>query len=351
MNQTEIRKDDHIKIALDEDISSKHNYWDYIKLIHNALPELNKDEINYKTNIFGKKIDAPIIIAGMTGGYKKAEKINKNLAAAAENFKIGMGVGSQRAAIEKKELKKTYSVVKEHDIPLIFSNIGVSQIVEWGTKKTLDYANEMIDMIDADVFTICLNYLQEIVQLEGDSDAKGALDVIAYLADNLDKPVIVKESGAGISFEVAKKLVETNISGIDVGGLSGTSFSAIEYYRSKKMKDKIHERGGKTFWNWGIPTPTSIIEVNDATEHKLPIIGTGGIRNGLDAGKAIVLGADAVGVAHTLLKPAFEGIDETMFEIEAIIKELRATMFLTGSKNLNELKNVDWTVTGDKLWM
>jgi isopentenyl-diphosphate delta-isomerase len=262
-----------------------------------------------------------------------------------------MGVGSQRAAIEKKELEKTYSVIKEHDIPLVFSNIGVSQIVEWGAEKTLDYANEMIEMIDADVFTICLNFLQEIVQSEGDSDAKGAIEVISYLTDNLDTPVIAKESGAGISYDVAKKLLKVNISGIDVGGLSGTSFSAIEYYRSKKMKDKIHERGGKTFWNWGIPTPTSIIEVVDATENKIPVIATGGIRNGLDTGKAIVLGADTVGIANNLLKPAVQGSKETMFEIEAIIKELRATMFLTGSKTIDDLKNVDWAVTGDKLWM
>ncbi len=351
MNQTESRKDDHIKIALDENVKSKYNYWDYIKLVHNALPELNKNEINYKTTLLGKKISAPIIIAGMTGGHKKAEKINKNLAIAAEKYQIGMGVGSQRAALEKKELVSTYSVVKEYDVPLIFSNIGISQIVEWGAKKTLEHAEEIIDMINADVFTICLNYLQEVVQSEGDSDGKGAIEIISYLSENLDTPVMVKESGAGISYDVAKKLTDTKVSAIDVGGLSGTSFSAIECYRSKKQKDDLHARGGETFWNWGIPTPTSIIETIDATENKIPIISTGGIRNGLDAAKSIVLGAEASGIARSILGPATKGKKETMFEVEAIIKELRATMFLTGSKNLSDLKDVDWTVVGDKLWM
>ncbi len=351
MNQTESRKDEHIKISLENDISSDINYWDYIKIVHNALPELNKDEIDYTTTLFEKKLDAPIIIASMTGGYKKAEKINKNLAIAAEKYQIGMGIGSQRAAIEKKDLKKTYSVVKDYDIPLRFANIGVSQIVEWGFDKSYQNALEMIDMIDADVFAVCLNFLQEIIQSEGDSNAKGAFKIVKKLAEKLDKPVIIKESGAGISYELAEKFVKTKISGIDVGGLGGTSFAAIEHHRAKLKDDTLHARGGNTFWNWGIPTPTSIIESGDATDWNIPIIGTGGIRNGLDAAKAIMLGADAAGIANTLLKPAIIGKKETLFEIDAIIKELRAAMFLTGSKNINELRNVEWTVIGDQLWI
>ena len=351
MNQTEIRKDEHIRISLENDVSSDYNYWDDIKIIHNALPELNKDEIDYKHKIFKKEIGAPLIIAGMTGGYNKAEKINENLAIAAEKFQIGMGVGSQRAAIEKKDLKKTYSVIKNYDIPLRIANIGVSQIVEWGKDKTLDYAKEMIEMIDAHVFAICLNFLQEVIQAEGETNAKGAIEIISHLSSELDVPVIVKESGAGISYELAERLSKTNISGIDVGGLGGTSFSAIEHYRAKKIKDELHARGGKTFWNWGIPTPTSVVEVCDATEGKIEIIATGGIRNGLDAAKAIIIGADAAGIARRILKPATEGKKETISELEAIIKEIRAVMFLTGSKNTSELKNANWTVIGDRLWM
>ena len=203
-----------------------------------------------------------------------------------------MGVGSQRAALEAPELVDTYAVVKDYDIPLRFANIGASQIVLWGHKKTLENAQKMVDMIDADVFVVCLNFLQEVFQPEGEAHAKGCFDAIKNLAEDLDVPVVVKESGAGISFDVAKRLSTTKIAGIDVGGAGGTSFAAIEHFRSKMVNDDLHARGGQTFWDWGIPTPTSILEVGKATDWKLPIIATGGIRNGLDAAKAIVLGAN-----------------------------------------------------------
>ncbi|MCK4902411.1 MAG: alpha-hydroxy-acid oxidizing protein, partial [Thermoplasmatales archaeon] len=149
MSKIVSRKDEHVKISLEKNVAAVHNFWDDVKLIHNALPEINKDEIDFSTKLFGKKIGAPLIIAGMTGGYEKAKKINENLAVAAEKYQIGMGVGSQRAAIEKPELKETYSIVKDYDIPLRFANIGASQIVLWGHKKTLENAQKMIDMIDA----------------------------------------------------------------------------------------------------------------------------------------------------------------------------------------------------------
>ncbi|UCH71510.1 MAG: type 2 isopentenyl-diphosphate Delta-isomerase, partial [Thermoplasmatales archaeon] len=228
MNQTEIRKDEHIKISLDEKITAHHNYWDDIKLVHNALPEINEDKIDLSTKLFGKKIDAPIVISGMTGGYLKAKKINENLASAAEKYQIGMGVGSQRAALENSDLKDTYGIVKNYDIPLRFANIGASQIVLWGHKKTLANAYKMIDMIDAHVFIVCLNFLQEVTQPEGEAHAEGCFNSIKNLAEDLDVPLIIKESGAGISYDVAKKLSKTKIAGIDIGGAGGTSFSAIE---------------------------------------------------------------------------------------------------------------------------
>lgn len=351
MEKIENRKYEHVKIAIEKDVSAEHNYWDDIILIHDALPEINKDEIDLSTTLFGKKLGAPIIIASMTGGYKEAKRINENLAIAAEKYKVGMGVGSQRAAIEKPELEETYSVIKNYDIPLKFANIGASQIVSWGPKKTLENANKMIDMIDADVFIVCLNFLQEAVMPEGEANAKGVLDAIEKLVDDLDKPVIVKESGAGISYDVAIRLAEIGVAGFDVGGLGGTSFSAIEHYRSDIINDELHKRGGKTFWNWGIPTPTSVIEVGDATNWKLPIIATGGIRNGLDVAKAIVIGADCAGIARTLLKPAVRDKEAVIWELGAIIKELRAAMFLTGCSNIQSMEDVDWVVVGDKLWI
>jgi isopentenyl-diphosphate delta-isomerase len=351
MNKTESRKDEHVKVALQKDVSADHNYWDDIILVHNALPELRKKDIKLSTELFGKKLRAPLIIASMTGGYSKAKKINENLAAAAEKFQIGMGVGSQRAGLEQAKLKDTYNIIKKYDIPLKFANIGASQIVLWGPKKTLENAQKMIDMIDADAFIICLNFLQEVVMSEGESNSKGVFNAIKKLSKELDVPVIVKESGAGISYDVAERLIKTKIAGIDVGGLGGTSFAAIEHYRAKMGDDPLHERGGKTFWNWGVPTPTSILEVGNAIKWELPIIATGGIRNGLDAAKALALGADAVGIARTLLEPATKGKKETIFEVDVIIKEMRAAMYLLGIKEVSKMPEVDWVVVGDKLWI
>ena len=346
MSQTESRKDDHVRISLEKDVASTYNYWDDIRLIHNALPEINKDEIDLSIELFKKRLNAPLIISAMTGGYIKAKKINENLAIAAEEFKIGMGVGSQRAALENPKLIDTYSIIKEYDIPLRFANIGASQIVLWGHKKTLENAQKMIDMIDADVFIVCLNFLQEVAQPEGEAHAKGCFEAIKKLADDLDYPVVIKESGAGISYEVAEMLSKTKIAGIDVGGAGGTSFSAIEHFRAKEINDKLHERGAKTFWDWGIPTPTSILEVGEATKWKLPIIATGGIRNGLDVARAIALGANCAGAAHALLNPAIKGSNHTIFEIDAIIKELRAAMFLVGADKVSKMKNI-----GVDLWI
>jgi len=346
MNQIENRKDQHVRISLEKNVSSHRNYWDDIKLIHNALPEINKDEIDLSIKLFEKKLDVPLIISAMTGGYTKAKKINENLAAAAEKYQIGMGVGSQRAALEKVSLKNTYSVIKDYDIPLRFTNIGASQLVLWGHKKTLENARKMIDMIDAHVFVVCLNFLQEIVQPEGEANAKGCYNAIKKLAEELDIPLVIKESGAGISFDVAKRLSKIKIAGIDVGGSGGTSFSAIEYYRAKLINDEINARSAKTFWNWGIPTPTSILEVGEATNWKIPIIATGGIRNGLDIAKALALGAKCAGIAHAILKPATKDKKSTISEIDSIIKELYVAMFLVGVDKVSKMKDI-----GVDLWI
>ena len=346
MNQIENRKDEHVRISLEKDVSSHHNYWDQIKLIHNALPEINKEEIDISTKLFNKKLGAPLIISAMTGGYTKAKKINENLAIAAEKYQIGMGVGSQRAALEKTSLRDTYAIVKNYDIPIRFANIGASQLVLWGNKKTLENAKKMIDMIDAHVFVVCLNFLQEIVQPEGEANAKGCYNAIKKLAEDLDIPLVVKESGAGISYEVAERLSKIKIAGIDVGGAGGTSFSAIEYYRAKLISDELNARSAKTFWNWGVPTPTSILEVGKATNWKIPIIATGGIRNGLDVAKALALGAKSAGIAHALLKPATKDKKSTISEIDSIIKEIYVAMFLVGVDNVPKMKDI-----GVDLWI
>ncbi len=341
MNQTEERKREHVQISLKENVSAHHNFWDDVHLIHNALPEINENEIDLSIQLFGKKLQLPLIISGMTGGYSEGKKINEHLAAVAATFQIGMGVGSQRAALENQKLAETYSVIRGYDIPLKIANIGASQMVLWDKKQILENVEKIVEMIDADVLAICLNFLQESIQPEGETRAKGCLATIDMLSREFGRPIIIKESGAGISRKVANQLKKTKICGIDVGGAGGTSFSAVEYYRAKIKSDAHNIRAGKTFWDWGIPTPTCILEVGKATNWELPIIATGGIRHGLDVAKALILGADAAGMAHALLKPSLKDKKSTELELEIIARELRICMFLVGADSVEKLSTAE----------
>jgi isopentenyl-diphosphate delta-isomerase len=347
MSQTEERKREHVQISLKENVAAHHNYWDDVTLFHNALPEINENDINLSTHLFNKNLAAPLIISGMTGGYAEGRKINEHLASAAAKFQIGMGVGSQRAALENQKLEETYSVIKDYDIPLKIANIGASQMALWDKKTIFENAEKIVTMIDADVLAVCLNFLQEAVQPEGEAHAKGCLATIEMLSQEFGRPILIKESGGGISGKVANLLKKTKIAGIDVGGSSGTSFSAVEYYRAK-LKGDIHSmRVGQTFWDWGIPTPTCILEVGKTTNWELPIIATGGIRHGLDVAKALVLGANAAGIAHTLLKPALKDNKTTQLELEVIIRELRTAMFLVGADSVEKLSDTEVKLNHD----
>ncbi len=341
MSQTEERKREHVQISLKENVSAHYNYWDDVHLIHNALPEINENEIDLSTQLFGKKLSAPLIISGMTGGYPEGKKINEHLAAVASSHQVGMGVGSQRAALENQKLAETYSVIKNYDIPLKIANIGASQMALWDKKQLLENVEKIVDMIDADVLAVCLNFLQEAIQPEGEARAKGCFTSLEMLSREFGRPIIVKESGAGISGKVAAQLRKTKICGIDVGGAGGTSFSAVEYYRAKIKGDTYNMRAGKTFWDWGIPTPASILEVGKATNWELPIIATGGIRHGLDIAKALVLGANAAGIAHALLKPALKDKKSLELELDVTLRELRIAMFLVGADTVEKLSTVE----------
>lgn len=296
-------------------------------------------DISLETEVFGRKLSAPLIIAGMTGGYPFAEKINERLGRVAEEFGIGMGVGSQRAAIEKTDLSSTYSVIKDMDIPLKIANIGAPQLIEQETGRVFgpDEVKKAVEMIDADVLAIHLNYLQEVVQPEGETGAKGLLSAIKRIAS--DTPTIAKETGAGISREDALKLKKAGVIGIDAGGMSGTSFSAVEMYRAK---DYIHRRMGETLKDWGIPTPASVYHTHDIIQ----VMATGGLRTGLDVAKAVVIGASAGGMAVSLLEPAMKGEDQLRTAVKAAIEELEAVMLLTGSSDIRELKEREAIVHG-----
>jgi len=333
-SRTEQRKAEHVGIILNENVSAGYNYWNDVHLVHKALPEVDLSDVDVSCELFGRRLRAPLVISSMTGGFASAREINENLAKAAAQVGVAMGVGSQRAALEKPELADTYAVVRDHDVPLRFANLGAPQFVaqEGGRAYGLAEARRAMAMIDAHVLLVHMNFLQEVVQPEGDLRGRGCLAAISRLAAKL--PVVAKETGAGISREVALALKKAGVRGIDVGGLGGTSFSAVEYYRAKKESATLKERLGATFWNWGIPTPASVI----LADVGLPIIATGGVRSGLDVARGIALGASAAGIAKPMLEAARAGPDAVVKELEAVIAELKATMFLTGSTSLAELR-------------
>ncbi len=342
------RKGDHVEIVANEDLSQNYVYWDDIKLVHNPLPEVDLEEIDTSTTLFGRSLRAPLIISAMTGGYGKAEEINRNLASVAEDLGIGMGVGSQRAALENPEVARTYSVIKEFDIPLRIGNLGVPQLIKQGLTAALEIeeGKAAMEMVDAHMLAVHLNYLQEIVQPEGDTKSKGGLKALEKFASAL--PVIAKETGAGVPRETALKLKKAKVRGIDVGGLGGTSFSAVEYYRAKSAGDSSRANIGRTFWDWGIPTPVAVVVANVG----LPVIATGGLRSGLDVARAITIGASTAGMAGRLLPAALEGKDALARELNTIIDELKAAMFLVGAKDLKELAASRAILTGrSKDWL
>src|SRR2546425_3044378 len=233
-SKTEQRKAEHVNIILNENVSAEYNYWNDIRLVHNALPEIDLDDIDLGVKFFGKRLQAPLIISSMTGGFGMGKEINSNLAKAAAEVGVAMGVGSQRAALEKPDLVPTYAVVKDHGVPLIFANLGAPQLVPQEGKRAygLADAKRAIDMIDADALIVHLNFLQEVVQPEGDRRGERCLAAVKTLASRV--PGLAQEEGAGISRDVAQKLKASGAKAIDVGGLGGTPFSAVEHYPAGK---------------------------------------------------------------------------------------------------------------------
>ena len=329
------RKSDHVEICLRDDILNSTNLWDDVQLIHCALPEVDLDAVDTSTELLGVPIGAPLVISSMTGGHGHGTIINDNLAAAAAELRIPMGVGSQRPALEHPEYAETFTPIKDHDVPLVIANIGAPQLIvqREGRAVKADEIRGLMDLIDADILAVHLNFLQEVAQPEGDTKAAGVLEAIAELAEDI--PIIAKETGAGISHTVAMELLEAGVKAIDVGGAGGTSFAAVEAVRSQDRKMDQLAKLGWTFKDWGIPTPVSVIECSAVG---LPVIATGGIRHGLDVARALVLGSTAAGLARTVLAPAIEGRAETTAALNDVVRELKATMFLVGAGNVPDLQ-------------
>ncbi len=331
--QTKTRKIEHIEIVLKENVDPGYStLLDQVFLEHNSSPNLSIDDIDLSIMFLGKRISAPIMIAGMTGGHPETTRINEALAEIAEELNIAMGVGSQRAALEDPNLKYTFTIVREKapSIPII-ANIGGAQLVKgYGIKE----ARNAISMIKADALAVHLNPAQEVFQPEGDKDFRGLVKLVEELVDNLEVPVIIKETGAGLSGNIAKMFAEIGVEYFDVSGLGGTSWIMVEKYRAR---GHVLSRIADTYREWGIPTAISVIDViyNVPTAY---IIASGGIRNGLEAAKALALGANVVALAAPVLRKLLnDGKNAAKEYLRQLIEEIRIAMFLTGAKRPEEL--------------
>ncbi len=330
---------EHIEICLRKNVQFlKSAGFEDVEFVHCAIPDINFDEVTLEINLFGKRLKAPIIIAAMTGGTRKGGEINAFLASLAEEFEIGIGVGSQRAAIEDASMRETFSVVrKKAPTTLKIANIGAPQLVKGYGVKELE---EIVSMVEADILAVHLNSLQEAIQPEGETTFRGVLNRLKQITEAIDVPVMVKETGCGVALEEAILLEEAGVKAIDVGGAGGTSWSAVEHFR-RRSKDQL----GKTFWDWGIPTVASTVEVASATS--LKVVATGGVRSGVHVAKAIAVGANAAGIAHPFLEPAYRGDYQKGRSLtEKLVRELKVTMFLTGSRNVDDLKRTRVIITG-----
>ncbi|APX97627.1 type 2 isopentenyl-diphosphate Delta-isomerase [Natronorubrum daqingense] len=342
MPETSDRKDDHIRIIEEEDVETTGAGFADIDLVHEALPEIHRDEIDTATTLFGHELSAPIVIESMTGGHPNTTKLNRALAEAAQETNVAMGVGSQRAGLELEDeaLLESYTVVRDvAPDAFLYGNVGAAQLLEYD----VDDVERAVEMIDADAMAIHLNFLQEAVQPEGDIDARGCLEAIERVTESLSVPVVVKETGNGIARETARRLADAGVDAIDVAGQGGTTWSGIESYRAAAVGASRQEHVGQLFRAWGVPTAVSTREA--ASVHDC-VIASGGVRSGLDIAKAIALGARAGGLAKPFLSPAAQGTDAVVDLIETLSLELRTAMFVTGSASVSDLQSAEYVVTG-----
>ncbi len=334
LTKTQQRKKEHLELCLDAtSVTGRFGTGlDRYSFVHNALPELDIDEIDVSTNFLGKQLQAPILISSMTGGFDLARRVNRNLAAAAQRLGLAMGVGSQRVAIEEPAVADSFEVRDVAPDILLLSNLGAVQL-NYG--YTVDHCRRAVGMIGADGLILHLNVLQEAVQPEGNRNFKSLGEKIAAVCRQLEVPVVVKEVGSGISAEVAVRLKEAGVKAIDVAGRGGTSWYAVEVQRAAKQGKPAET----TFADWGIPTEEALIAVRQAVPD-LQIIASGGIRTGLDIAKSIALGADMGAFGQPLLAAALESPEKVVEFIAGIIHEIKITMLCVGAKNLDALKKI-----------
>ena len=343
VSQIEKRKVDHIKICVEKDVAFKEKttLLECVELDYKTLPEISLNDVDLETEFLGKKFSFPLMVSAITGGAELSKKINQDIAKACQELGIGMGVGSMRAMMESPSLANTYYVRDVAPDIFLAGNIGAAQLKEYSP----ELMNKTLESIGADALAIHLNAAQEAVQPEGDVDFIGVMDKISEYVDEISVPVYVKEVGHGISFGVAKALKDTGVKAIDVQGAGGTSWTMVDALRHKNSF-------GKTFREFGIPTAVSLIETKNALLGERQLVASGGIRNGFDGTKSIVMGADLVGVAMPVLKAqqkSYKALQDYLYNFTV---EMSITSFLLGCKNVSELHKEEYVVLGKlKEWL
>lgn len=335
VTQTSTRKADHIRINLDQDVRSGLSAgFENYHFIHQALPELNLKDVDPSIRVFNRDLDAPVLISSMTGGTEHAGQINRILAQAAQETRIAMGLGSQRAAIENPALQSTFQVRKYAPDVLLFANLGAVQL-NYG--YSINECQLAVDMIEADALIMHLNALQEAVQPEGDGNFSGLLIKIEAVCKAITVPVIVKEVGWGISEQAARQLASAGVSAIDVAGAGGTSWSQVEMHRAE---DPYQARLAAAFIDWGIPTTQSLENVRSAAPG-MTTFASGGVRDGIDIAKCVAMGASLGGLAGPFLKAANDSLQATIASIQLIQKQIRVAMFASGAADITSLKKIE----------
>ena len=327
------RKADHIRINLEEDVrSGLTTGLERFRFIHQALPELDLEAVDPGVALFGRRLQAPLLISSMTGGTEQAGTINRTLAEAAQACGIAMGVGSQRAALEQPELAGSFQVRSLAPDILLLANLGAVQL-NYG--YGVAHCVQAVEMIQADALILHFNALQEAVQPEGETRFAGLLRQIEQVCRALPVPVVAKEVGWGFSKEDARRLAEAGVAAIDVAGAGGTSWSQVEMHRAS---DESQRRLAAAFIDWGIPTSQAILNVRQAAPELL-VFASGGLRNGVEIAKCLALGASLGGMAGPYLKAAVAGVEVTVQTILEIRREIQVCMFACGAGDLTSLRS------------
>lgn len=345
---TEDRKLDHLRICLERDVQSlTPTGLEDVRFVHAAAPEIDLDEVDVRCTFLGHKLQGPLMVTAMTGGHEEATPINRNIAEAVEKLGLAMGVGSQRAAIEDAALAGSFTVTRQvAPSAFLVGNVGAAQL---SGGYGITEVKAAIAMIKANALAVHFNAAQEAVQPEGEASFSGVLQAIKAIASKASVPIITKETGAGISREIAIKLAEAGAKALDVAGLGGTSWPAVEAERTRE-EDSQKVVLARWFTDWGIPTAACTYEAAQAV--KIPVIASGGIRTGVDLAKAIALGAKLGGVALPVLAAATQSSAAVRDRLEMLLQGLKATMFLVGAKTLEELTRAPIVIGGaTRTWL